>query len=101
MRLIYFGLVTALAISTQAFAHGAVDKKNYSNSCAIIKNSDVNVRRDGVYAKVKATMENGKESTFFIKKTKKNEEILLMVDGERHYIQYSGDEIYNIKDKCL
>ncbi|WP_264960585.1 hypothetical protein, partial [Neoasaia chiangmaiensis] len=59
MRSIGLGMVIALAISSQTFAQENKDKSAYTTVCAKLENSDISVRKDGVYANVNATMENG------------------------------------------
>lgn len=103
--LIGFGVVVAVVVSTQSFAkeNKSSDTVNNSSihSCAEIRKSDVLVRRNGVYAKINAVMENGKEKIFYMKTDTENKEISLMIDGKRHEIEYKGDYIYNIHKYCL
>lgn len=100
MRSIGLGMVIALAISSQSFAQENKDKPTQSSVCAKLENSDVSVRKDGVYANVNATMENGLEKKFLIKKNKKNDSLILMVDGKKHEIQYKENYIYKINEYC-
>ncbi|WP_165759989.1 hypothetical protein [Acetobacter cibinongensis] len=105
MRLIGFGVVVAVVVSTQSFAkeNKLSDTVNNSpsHSCAEIKKSDVLVRRDGVYAKINVIMGNGKEKIFYMETDKENKKASLMIDGKRHEIEYKGKYIYNIHEDCL
>jgi len=90
----------ALVMLGSLIASNAYAQDAKTTSCARVINSNVVVKKDGVYADVKVKIPGDEEKNFLIKKTKETDDFMVKIDGKNRYISYIGNNIVSIGDVC-
>lgn len=90
----------ALVMLGSLIASNAYAQDAKTTSCARLINSNVVVKKDGVYADVKAKMPGDEEKRFLIKKTKETDDFIMKIDGKNRYISYIGDHLISVGEVC-